>query len=149
MLLTIQILVTIATLSFTAVAAAADLNRTHATNPLWGGHPRLHVVWQVFTHIGVGIVALVVLWAPVAGLGLRLAISMALSAVVLTSFFIAALSMSIYGGEIADTNGYTPFRFSIGRAHWTVDKNILLFASAAVVLAAAFVLTLVSEGFRS
>jgi hypothetical protein len=45
MLLAIKILLTIATLGYSAIPGIFDSNNTHATNPSWTGHARYHVVW--------------------------------------------------------------------------------------------------------
>ena len=47
MLITARILLTLAALAFSAITVVADLNKTHAANPLWTPHARFHVVWQV------------------------------------------------------------------------------------------------------
>ena len=41
MLITARILLTLAALSFSAITIIADLNKTHASNPLWTPHARL------------------------------------------------------------------------------------------------------------
>ncbi|OZC84000.1 hypothetical protein CH254_24275 [Rhodococcus sp. 06-412-2C] len=149
MLFAIQSLVTISILAYAAVAAAADLNKTHATNPLWGGHARFHVVWQVFTHIGVGVVALVLVWVPLGSLELRLVTAMSLTFVVLVGFFVSALAMPLYDGRLADPNGYPQLAIPIGRRRYGLDLNVLLFGTAMVVLATAALLTVTNGGFPS
>jgi hypothetical protein len=41
-----------------------DLNRTHATNPLWPGHARFHFVWQTFTQTLIAAAGIAILWWP-------------------------------------------------------------------------------------
>ena len=41
-----------------------DLNRTHATNPLWPGHARFHLVYQVFTLLPAAAIEIALLWWP-------------------------------------------------------------------------------------
>ncbi|MBY6348996.1 DUF6640 family protein [Rhodococcoides corynebacterioides] len=144
MIVLVQVLFTISILSFALVAAAADLNRTHATNPVWVPHARFHVVWQVATHIGAGLLALVVLWAPVASLPARFAIAGAIAGVVLVGFFVTAATMPLYGGELADSNGYRPLTLDIAGRTRTFDQNVLLFAGGVgfLLLAGALALTL-------
>ncbi|WP_328814104.1 hypothetical protein [Rhodococcus sp. NBC_00297] len=132
-----QVLFTVSILSFAVVAAAADLNKTHATNPVWVGHARFHVVWQVATHIGVGVLALVVLWVPVATLPARFAIAGAITGIILGGFFLSVLAMPMYGGEIADSNGYRPLTVTIGGRHRLVDQNVLLFSAGVTILVVA------------
>ena len=66
MLLVGKVLLTFAVLGIGVVPVRADLNHTHATNPLWTAHARYHVVWQVLSYVGLAIVALGVLWGPAA-----------------------------------------------------------------------------------
>jgi hypothetical protein len=42
-----RILLTVVTAGYAVAPLIADLNSTHATNPLWTPHARFHVVWQV------------------------------------------------------------------------------------------------------
>ncbi|OLR92018.1 hypothetical protein BJP25_23845 [Actinokineospora bangkokensis] len=132
--------------SFAVVAAAADLNRTHATNPRWVGHARFHVVWQVITHIGVGLLALVLTWAPVGDLRVRLAVAMAIAGVVLGGFFLSAATMRCYDGELADPNGYRPLTARVGGRRVVVDKNVLLFLGGSAPLVAALALFALAKG---
>jgi hypothetical protein len=62
MLLTIKLLLTIATLGYSAIPGIFDSNNTHATNPSWTGHARYHVVWQVSSYVYVAVVMLYLIW---------------------------------------------------------------------------------------
>ena len=42
----------------------ADFNKTHATNPKWTPHARFHVVWQISSYVGFGLLALALIWWP-------------------------------------------------------------------------------------
>jgi hypothetical protein len=46
-LLLVRLLLSLVTLGYGLVTVKADFNKTHATNPLWTGHARFHVVWQI------------------------------------------------------------------------------------------------------
>jgi hypothetical protein len=145
-IIAIQVLVTVSVLSFAAVASAADLNRTHATNPRWVAHARFHVVWQVVTHIGVGVLALVLTWVPLGPIGIRVWVAFGISVIVLSGFFLAWATMRLYGGELADPNGYRPIVARVRRRRITLDLNVILFAVGSSVLASAAILIIINGG---
>jgi hypothetical protein len=62
-LLVARVLLTLATLGYGLLTVTADFNKTHATNSLWTGHARFHVVWQIASYVGFGAIALWVIWA--------------------------------------------------------------------------------------
>jgi hypothetical protein len=76
----------------------ADFNKTHATHPLWIGHARFHVVWQIASYAGFGAIALW-LWAPGEMAIGRLYLASAFAVVVYCAFFIVLLCMPVYGGR--------------------------------------------------
>ena len=39
-----------------------DFNESHATNPLWTGHARFHLVWQVTALTTTGLIVILLLW---------------------------------------------------------------------------------------
>ena len=54
-----RVLLTLATIGYGVITVKADFNRTHATNPLWTPHARFHVVWQITSYVGFGLIACV------------------------------------------------------------------------------------------
>jgi hypothetical protein len=52
------------TIGYSALTVKADFNTTHATNPLWTGHARFHVVWQITSYVGFALIALFLIWSP-------------------------------------------------------------------------------------
>ncbi|MBY6364609.1 DUF6640 family protein [Rhodococcoides corynebacterioides] len=146
MTIAVQVLVTISVLSFAAVASAADLNHTHATNPRWVPHARFHVVWQVFTHIGIGALALVLVWVPLGPVGVRVWIAIGICAVVIAGFFLAWASMRVYDGQLSDPNGYRPAIARLGKVRVTLDQNVLLFCAGSALLMAALIIILINGG---
>lgn len=133
-----KILVSIAVVGFAVVPVLADFNRTHATNPLWTGHARYHVVWQALSYLALGALALGLLWIP-GPLGDRASVYLvaAIAVCVYGGFFGAALTMRVYGGRAHDDNGYLPLRAPFGRA---LDLNLLLFSATATTLVAGVAL---------
>jgi hypothetical protein len=131
-----RILLTLATLGYGAVTIKADFNKTHATNPQWTPHARFHVVWQILSYSGIGLIALGLIWLsgplPIE----RLYLAAALALVVYAAFFVAALARPIFGGTLYDNNGYLPFKAPIGRAHW--DVNVTAFTVLSLILIAGF-----------
>src|SRR5262249_5502164 len=115
----------------------ADLNSTHATNPLWTPHARFHVVWQVLSYSGFGLIALGLIWTPGSGAAARLYLAGGFAAAVLLAFFITFASMQLFGGAHYDANGYLPKPVSILGRVVKFDANTTVFAIVTVILLVA------------
>jgi len=139
-----RILLTLTVLGYSLGTLKADFNKTHATNPAWTGHARFHVVWQILSYSGVGLVALYLIWAggPLAMEHLYLAA--ALSVAIYGAFFSTLFARPLYKGALYDENGYPPFRPPIGPAHWRWDVNVTVFTFLSALLLAA-VLALIAS----
>jgi hypothetical protein len=134
--LTTQILLTVATLGYSAVPAIFDLNRTHATNPAWVGHARFHVVWQVVSYIGIAAIGLCLIWSPGEDLIWRLWLAVGLASAAYIGFFCANFTQRIYGGAAYDPNGVLPIRVS---ERLSLEVNTTLFTIITAVLVAGAV----------
>jgi hypothetical protein len=132
-----RILLTLATLGYGLVTVKADFNKTHATNPAWTPHARFHVVWQILSYSGIGLIALGLIWLSGPMPTERLYLAAALAFVVYAAFFAAALARPVFGGKLYDDNGYLPFKAPIGRAQW--DVNVTAFTVFSLILIAGFV----------
>lgn len=133
-----QILLTLATIGYGLVTIKADFNATHATNPLWTGHARFHVVWQILSYAGIAVIALALIWWPAPMAVERLYLAGALAAAVYGAFFIAVVARPIFGGKLYDENGYLPFKPPAGPAVWRWDVNVTVFTTLSVILIAGF-----------
>lgn len=134
----------LARLMVTAVAAGqgitplfVDLNRTHATNPLWTGHARLHVVEQALSMTLLALIEIALLWwiAPASRWVFFLATL--LTAVPMFAFLLATLARGIYSGTLHDPNGVHPLRISVGRNIREFDLNLILVIVGALALVIA------------
>jgi hypothetical protein len=114
----------------------ADFNRTHATNPEWTPHARFHVVWQISSYVGFGLLALALIWWPGPLAVERLYLVALMGAIVYAAFFAALIAMPIYGGAAYDKNGYQPFKAPIPIIAKRWDANITAFSIQLVILAA-------------
>lgn len=132
-----RILLTLATFGYGVAPLIADLNQTHATNPLWTPHARFHVVWQVTSYAGLGLIALVLIWAPGPLPVARLYLASAFAAVIIVAFFIAFATMPLYGGANHDINGYLPKPVQILGRVVKFDANTTVFSVLVVVLLSA------------
>src|SRR5712671_192950 len=95
-----RVLLTIVTAGYAVAPLIADLNSTHATNPLWTPHARFHVVWQVLSYSGIGLIALYLIWAGGPMQTERLYLAAALAVAVYGAFFGAVFSRPVYGGGL-------------------------------------------------
>ncbi|QIB64112.1 hypothetical protein [Kineobactrum salinum] len=129
-----RILLTIATVGCTIIPVLADFNRTHATNPLWTGHARFHVVWQVMSYVFIGIILMYLIWTPRAEYSAVLYLVGGVVGSIYAGFFSAYFGMRLYGGRAFDDNGYLPIPVKIGSRVLHVDLNITVFSIFVVVL---------------
>ena len=141
-----RILLSLVTLGYAFITILADINKTHATNPTWTPHARFHVVWQVASYAGFGLLALGLIWAPGPYAIARLYLAAAFAAAVYGGFFVALFTMRLYGGRTFDDNGYLPFAVPLGRRPKLWDVNVTAFSAFSVVLLAALVLIARSAG---
>jgi Family of unknown function (DUF6640) len=138
-LLLARILFTVATLGWAAVTVLADFNNTHATNPKWTPHARFHVVWQISSYVGFGLIALALIWWPGPYAVERLYFVALMGAVVYAAFFVALATMPIYGGAAYDDNGYLPFKAPLPLIAEKWDLNVTVFSGLVVILVAGTV----------
>jgi len=130
-----RILLTLVTLGYGFATILADFNNTHATNPKWTPHARFHVVWQINSYIGFGILALLLLWWPGPYAVERLVLVAVMGAIVYAAFFAALFAMPVYGGAAYDDNGYQPFAAPVPIIAKRWDVNITAFCVQLVLLA--------------
>ena len=117
-----------------------DLNRTHATNPLWTGHARFHLVQQVFTLLPAAAIELALLWCRGPAFHARFYLAALLTATSLAGFMVAVLARPLYGGTLHDANGMQPVRLRIGSRLIVFDLNVPIVLLAAALLLAAVLL---------
>src|SRR5215208_5834363 len=126
-----RVLLTINTIGYSAIPVLADFNKTHATNPSWTPHARFHVVWQVLSYCGVGLIALWLIWSagPVGKLWLAVALATAMYA----AFFVTALAIPRFGGKLADPNGVPPLgTVTLGGKPSVLDANMTVFSAQVI-----------------
>ena len=114
-----------------------DLNRTHATNPLWPGHARFHLVQQVFTLLPAAVIEVALLWWPGPAVVPRFYLAALLAATPLAGFLIATLTRSSYRGALYDPNGIPPLRLHIGAREVAIEINVVVIVAASLLLIAA------------
>jgi|SRR5579862_406751 len=131
-----RILLTLVTLGYGFVTILADFNKTHATNPKWTPHARFHVVWQICSYAGFGLLALALLWLPGPYAMERLILVAVMGAIVYAAFFVAVFAMPLYGGGAYDDNGYQPFAAPLPILAGRWDVNITAFCIQVALLAA-------------
>jgi hypothetical protein len=131
----------------TAVAAGQaitalfiDLNRTHATNPLWPGHARFHVVWQTFGLSFLGIVGVALIWWPSSASEQFFYLSALLTGLPMLAFLVALFTHKVYGGTLHDPNGIQPVRIRIGARKREFDMNFVLVLAGGVVILIALLI---------
>ncbi|MEW9835199.1 hypothetical protein [Mesorhizobium marinum] len=127
-----RILLSIATLGYGLVTVKADFNATHATNPRWTPHARFHVVWQVLSYAGVGLISLGLIWIGGPMQTERLYLAGLLGIAMYGGFFAALFARPVYGGLLYDENGYLPFKAPIGGGKW--DVNVTAFTAMTTIL---------------
>ncbi len=136
-ILVARILLTLVTAGWSFATVIADFNKTHATNPAWTGHARFHVVWQICSYVGFGILALALIWTPGPLVLERLVLVAVMAAIVYAGFFIAAFAMPLYGGRAYDDNGYLPFPAPVPLIAKAWDVNMTAFCIQLVLLVGA------------
>ncbi|WP_048994255.1 hypothetical protein [Klebsiella pneumoniae] len=141
---TLQLLLTISTLGYSAIPAIFDSNGTHMTNPVWVPHARFHVVWQVCSYIGFALIALWLIWGV--DFDGHLWIAAAMSAAAYGGFFIAVFTRRAYGGGTYDANGVVPWRPPVLGRWCAFEVNITLFTSTVIILGMAVIGMLIPPG---
>ena len=132
-LLLARILFTLMTAGYAVATVIADFNATHATNPKWTPHARFHVVWQITSYVGFGLLSLVLIWWPGPLAVERLYLAAIMGAIVYAAFFIAVVTMPVYGGAAYDANGYQPFAAPVPVFSKRWDVNITVFSVQLVI----------------
>ena len=130
-----RILLTIATIGYSIVPMFADFNKTHATNPLWTPHARYHVVWQVLSYFGIGLIAQAMLWQDLGDYVMQLYLVLGLSVAVFGAFFTTFVAMPLFGGKAHDVNGYLPIKAKLGPINLSIDLNVTVFGAFVIILA--------------
>ena len=131
----------------TAVAAGqgmtplfVDLSRTHATNPLWPGHARFHVVSETLTLTMFAVVEVSLIWWIAPDTRWAFFLAALLTATPIAGFLLAMFSRALYSGTLHDPNGVQPLRLRIGARIREIDMNVPLVLTGAVVLVIAVLL---------
>ncbi len=138
-ILVARILFTLMTAGWAFATVLADFNKTHATNPKWTGHARFHVVWQISSYVGFGLLALALIWWPGPLALERLYLVAVMGSIVYAAFFTALIAMPVYGGRAYDDNGYLPFKAPIPIISKTWDANITAFGIQLILLAGGLI----------
>ena len=135
-----KILLTMICFGFATITPLIDFNESHATNPLWTGHARFHLVWQVNAMILTALLSLTLLWVFDSFFNLLLVV--ALNYLWIFSFFATAVSIRLYDGEFNDINGVPPIIISFLGTKIEIDRNIQAISAGFVINSCALIIIL-------
>ncbi len=135
-----KILLTMICLGFAIITPLIDFNESHATNPLWTGHARFHLVWQVNAMIFTALLCLSLLWVFDTFFNLLLVV--ALNFLWIFSFFATAASIKLYDGEFNDINGVPPIIIRFLGKEIEIDRNIQAISAIFVINSYALLIIL-------
>jgi len=126
---------------FCAVQAVAtpavDYNRTHASNPLWPGHARFHVVWQIVSQCFLAAFAGWLAWKRGSAGFYSAAVILAIP---LAGFLLATFMRRWYGGALHDANGILPLHLAMLGKRMDVDLSLVLVVACLGFLAGLSIL---------
>jgi hypothetical protein len=142
MLLAIKILLTIATLGYSAIPAKFDSDETHVKNPDWDAHARFHVVWQVSSYVYVALIALFLIWTS-GETTWNLWLAALLAAASYGGFWTAVFTRGIWNTHfLSKVNPVPPFKWKIGERVVETDANLTLFSVFVIFLVVAVLMLL-------
>jgi hypothetical protein len=128
MLRAVQILLTVSAFEFFG-PIVRDFGPSHAWNPDWAGHARVHLVWLLGFMGFSGVVNLYLVWGRRAGELRDLWLAAALQCCNLGGFWLAYLLVPFYGGLITVPGEH------IHVFGW--DENVFVFMVLSVVMLVA------------
>jgi hypothetical protein len=141
-LLIIKILLTVATLGYSAIPAKFDSDETHLKNASWDPHARFHIVWQVGSYVYLALIALYLIWTSGSETG-PLWLAALLAAAAYGGFWTAVWTRGAWGTNlVSKVNPVPNFTWNIGSRKVETDANVTLFTFFVVMLAAAILLLL-------
>ncbi len=117
-----KVLLTLISIGFALITPLIDFNESHATNPLWTGHARFHLVWQVNAMILSSFLSLYLIWFV--GDIFSLGVVFCINYLWIAAFVLSMLSMPLYDGELNDINGVPPIRNTFFGKTIEIDRNV-------------------------
>ena len=103
---------------------AIDLNCTHATNPLWPGHARFHLVWQTAAFAWLSVFEALLLFYVGPLQEQRFYLAAILAGIPMLGFFCALIARGLYRGTLSDPNGMRPLIVRVRGANLRIDLNL-------------------------
>ena len=126
-----KVLLTLMCVGFGTLTPLIDFNESHATNPLWTGHARFHLVWQVNAMIITASLSIVLLWFFYSITNHLLVIL--LNYLWIFSFYATVFGLKLFDGELNDINGVPPVFIKILGKDFEIDRNIQAITGSLVV----------------
>ncbi len=139
MLLLAKLLLTIATLGYSAIPAKFDSDETHVKNPDWDPHARFHVVWQVSSYVYIALIALFLIWTA-GDNDWNLWLAALLAAASYGGFWTAVFTRGHWNTHfLSRVNPVPPFKWNVGGRMVETDANLTLFSVFVVMLIGAVI----------
>ena len=136
-----KVLLTLTCVGFGTLTPLIDFNESHATNPLWTGHARFHLVWQVNAMIITAVLSIALLWFFYSFSNHLIVIL--LNYLWIFSFYATVSGLKFFDGELNDINGVPPVFIKILGRKYEIDRNIQAITGSLFVVSFATALFLV------
>tara|TARA_A100001388_G_scaffold57819_1_gene39861 strand:- start:278 stop:829 length:552 start_codon:yes stop_codon:yes gene_type:complete len=117
-----KVLLTLICIGFGTLTPLIDFNESHATNPLWTGHARFHLVWQVNAMIITALLSIFLLWFFYSITNHLIVIL--LNFLWVLSFYATVFGLKLFDGELNDINGVPPVLIKLLGREFEIDRNI-------------------------
>ena len=135
-----KVLLTLICVGFGTLTPLIDFNESHATNPLWTGHARFHLVWQVNAMIITALLSIALLWFFYSIANHLIVIL--LNYLWIFSFYATVFGLKLFDGELNDVNGVPPVFIKILGREYEIDRNIQAISGSLLVISYATALFL-------